>query len=141
MFYNKLGLKLLTLSKFKLKVVNMLQETRNKLLKYSLLFGLIGAIIIVFIDLKLLWSFLFGLSIGIAYFYHLSFSVERFTVENKSVHSIIRLILTVFLMVFAGNLLSLNVILICAGFLCTHLSVLTYVVLQIIQYKAGQSCK
>lgn len=116
-------------------------KTRNQIIILTAVLGLTGTIGLLFVNLVYSLSFLFGALISMAYLWHLGFSVARINAENKNINSIIRLALTVVFMVLIGQLLTLNIIFICLGFLCNHLSMFIQVVFEILKDRVGQSWK
>lgn len=118
-----------------------LVETRNFVLITTFLLGLLGFFGFLFLDFNYAVSFLVGALLGVAYLFHLSGSVEKLAPGNKKTNTILRLFFSIVFMLLIGKLFSLNLVFICLGFLCNHLSILIQVISYLAKNKVGQSCK
>ena len=118
-----------------------LLKTRNQIFLITLIIGILGTLSLLFFNANYAISFLFGIAISLGYLWHLGYSVLKINANNKNIHSILRLSLTVIFMVLIGQVLTLNIIFICLGFLCNHLAMLIQVVFEIVRSRVGQSCK
>lgn len=117
--------------------MNSLFKTRNQIILYTIILGLLGFIGLILFNKNFAVSFIFGMLISLGYLWHLGYSVTQFNVDNKSVNSIIRLALTIVFMVLIGQVLSLNIIFICLGFLCNHLAMLIQIGVELLKKRVG----
>jgi hypothetical protein len=116
-------------------------EIRNQTIIITVILGITGSLLLTFFNINFALSFLAGSFISTAYLWHLSRSVNRVTVDKKNVNSITRLALTVGFMVLIGQVLSLNILYLIAGFLCNHVAILILVVRTVFKDRESQSCK
>lgn len=116
-----------------------LVDTRNQIIKLTLILAIVGFIGLAFYDINFAISFLAGAAVSILYLWHLGDSVAKLNPEKKTVKSVLRLSLTLVLMVIVGQLLSLNIIFISLGFLCNHFAMLLLVLWQLVRHRENKS--
>lgn len=121
--------------------MNDVIKLRNQVFFLTLLIGLLGAGGLYFLNALYAYSFFFGAAVSIGYIWHLGYTISKFSPDNKNIYSILRLALTVVFMVLIGQVLALNIIFICVGFLSNHLALLIIMGRQIVKDRKSSNCK
>lgn len=120
--------------------MNDVIKLRNQVLLLTLIIGFAGSALLYLFSPPFSYSFFFGAVVSAGYIWHLGHSILKFSAENKNIYSILRLALTVVFMVLIGQVLALNIIFICAGFLSNHLALFIIMGCQIVKDRKNQNC-